>query len=159
AHVPYPINFRTWAVARTMLVGPQSPSFAARGGFHHYYANDQAMEGYRTGKFPDGSIIVDEGVATTQRNGNTIETGRRSLDVMHKDSKMYAATGGWGYDHFDGEKQVSEATPAVRNECFTVIRRRRTPTASTRYSGNRDRRRASNLANRADASREVLVVI
>jgi hypothetical protein len=61
---------------------------------------------------------VDEGVSTTERNGTTLETGRRSLDVMHKDAKRYASTGGWGYDHFEGDQQVSEATPDVRDACF-----------------------------------------
>jgi hypothetical protein len=29
-------------------------------GFHHYYADDNALEGSMTGAFPDGSVIVDE---------------------------------------------------------------------------------------------------
>ena len=50
--VPYPSEYRVWAVVTTKLVGPQSKFFAARGGFHHFYANDKALEGYRTGVFP-----------------------------------------------------------------------------------------------------------
>jgi hypothetical protein len=34
---------------------------------------------------------------------------------MVKDSRKYAATGGWGFGHFDGGRP---ATDAVLNTCF-----------------------------------------
>src|SRR5262245_44232341 len=58
--VPYPEGFRSWTVVKSLIVGPDHDSFAKRGGIHHYYANDKAVAGYRTGTFPDGSIVVDE---------------------------------------------------------------------------------------------------
>ena len=75
ASVPYPTEYRSWAVVKTSLVGPQARNFATRGGFHHFYANDKAMEGYRTGRFPDGSIIVDEGVAAEEAQGVDVGDG------------------------------------------------------------------------------------
>jgi hypothetical protein len=42
ASVPYPTEYRSWAVVKTTLVGPQARNFATRGGFHHFYANDKA---------------------------------------------------------------------------------------------------------------------
>ena len=98
---------------------------ATRGGFHHFYANDKAMEGYRTGKFPEGSIIVDEGVVAEEAQGVTSEKGRRSLDVMHKDGSRFQATGGWGYDHFEGDSQASVASAEVRTACFTCHSQRK----------------------------------
>ena len=124
ASVPYPTEYRSWAVVKTSLVGPQAQNFASRGGFHHFYANDQAMEGYRTGRFPEGSIIVDEGVIAEETQGTTVEKGRRSLDVMHKDASRFQATGGWGYDHFDGDSQTSVAAVEVRTACFTCHSKR-----------------------------------
>jgi hypothetical protein len=125
ATVPYPTEYRSWAVVKTSLVGPQARNFATRGGFHHFYANDKAMEGYRTGTFPDGSIIVDEGVVAEEAQGVTAEKGRRSLDVMHKDGRRFQATGGWGYDHFDGDSQASVASVEVRTACFTCHSQRK----------------------------------
>jgi hypothetical protein len=125
AGVPYPTEYRSWAVVKTSLVGPQARNFATRGGFHHFYANDKAMEGYRTGRFPDGSIIVDEGVAAEEAQGVTVEKGRRSLDVMHKDGSRFQATGGWGYDHFDGDSQTSVAPAEARTACFTCHSQRK----------------------------------
>lgn len=83
--VPYPSEYRTWVMVKSYLITPESKLFKARGGFHHFYANDKALEGYRTGKFPEGSVIVDEGVHSKDDGGTTIEAALRSVEVMHKD--------------------------------------------------------------------------
>jgi hypothetical protein len=119
AAVPYPVEYRSWAVVKTSLVSPQAPNFATRGGFHHFYANAKAMDGYRTGSFAEGSIIVDEGVYAEDAKGVMVERGRRSLDVMHKNSATHAATGGWGFEHFDGDSQVASGTAEARAACAT----------------------------------------
>src|SRR5258708_2740895 len=56
APVPFPSGYRKWAVTRSLVAGPESRN----AGFHHYYANPNAVEGFATGKFPEGSVIVDE---------------------------------------------------------------------------------------------------
>jgi Cytochrome P460 len=56
--VSFPREFRKWATVKSVLVGPQSAAFATEGGIHHIYANDKALEGYDTSKFPDVSVIV-----------------------------------------------------------------------------------------------------
>lgn len=123
--VPYPAEYRSWAVVKTSLVSPQAPNYATRGGFHHFYANAKAMDGYRTGAFPEGSIIVDEGVYAEDAKGVTVERGRRSLDVMHKNSATRAATGGWGFEHFEGDSQVGSGTTAERAACATCHAQRK----------------------------------
>ena len=125
AAVPYPAEYRNWAVVKTSLVSPQAPNYAARGGFHHFYANAKAMDGYRTGAFPEGSIIVDEGVYAEDAKGVVVERGRRSLDVMHKNSATHAATGGWGFEHFDGDSQVGSGTADARSSCATCHAQRK----------------------------------
>ena len=65
--IPYPTPYRSWAMVKTYVITAESKLFKDRGGFHHYYANDKALEGYRTGKFPEGSVIVDEGVSAISR--------------------------------------------------------------------------------------------
>ena len=55
----------------------------------------------------------------------TVEKGRRSLDVMHKDASRFQATGGWGDHHFDGDSQTSVAPTETRTACFTCHSKRK----------------------------------
>ena len=123
APVPYPEGFRSWMVVKSMVVGPAHASFPNRGGLHHYYANDKAVAGYRTGTFPDGAIVVDEAVFTKEGEGTAtgllLEGERRFLDVMVKDAQRYKSTGGWGYEHFDRDDQAGRLTDAERGTCAT----------------------------------------
>jgi hypothetical protein len=99
---PFPTEFREWAQVKTVLVGPQSAFFVTEGGFHHIYANPKALEGYKTGRFPDGSVIVYDLLETKEIAGNTIEGPTRRIDVMMKQSDLYRATGGWEFMSFPG---------------------------------------------------------
>jgi len=98
----FPRDFRTWAHVKTMLIGPQSPSFATDGGFHHIYANEKALQGYQTGKFPDGSILVYDLLEAKESAGYMNEGPTRRIDVMMKQSETYGATGGWHFMSFPG---------------------------------------------------------
>jgi hypothetical protein len=119
--VPYPDGFRSWTVVKSLVVGPAHASFPNRGGLHHYYANDKAVAGYRSGTFPDGAIVVDEAVFTKEGEGPAagllFEGERRFLDVMVKDAQRYTSTGGWGYEHFDRDDQAGRLTDAERGTC------------------------------------------
>src|SRR5215472_3414485 len=87
--VPFPEGYRTWAVTRSFITteGPNA-------GFHHYYANPQALEGFKTGKSPDGAVIVAERLEVDQHEGGSYEGKRISIGVMRKDSRLYTETGG-----------------------------------------------------------------
>ena len=115
--VPYPSDYRTWVMVKSYVITAESKLFKERGGFHHYYANDKALEGYRTGKFPEGSIIVDEGVHAKDADGVTIEAILRSVEVMHKDP-AYQATGGWGYERFEGDNTAGALGAKAHSACF-----------------------------------------
>lgn len=118
--VPYPKGFRKWAHVKTVLVGPQSPFFQDSGGIHHIYANQQAMEGYATGEFPDGSVLVFELLGTKEKDGVTAEGDRQRVDVMLKNSKRFASTGGWGFERFVGDSETDRPlTEEHRGACFT----------------------------------------
>jgi hypothetical protein len=97
--VPFPATYRTWAHVKTALVGPTSAAKTELG-IHHIYANEPAMAGYRTGTFPDGSVIVYELLDTTEKDGSTLEGAEKRIDVMVKDSTRFAASAGWAFNSF-----------------------------------------------------------
>jgi hypothetical protein len=127
--VPFPQGYRSWQHVKSIVIGPEHKSFSRRGGIHHYYANDKGTQGYRTGTFPNGSIIVDE--AVTAKNGEGDATGillegaRRFLDVMVKDDGLYKDTGGWGFEHFEGDEPAGQLNVEQRNQCFQCHSKRK----------------------------------
>jgi hypothetical protein len=87
-------------------------------GIHHVYANPTALAGFETGTFEDGSIVVYDLVSLSEKGGVSTETTRRRIDVMVKDSRLYAATGGWKFGRFmadDHEHNVM--TPDLHKVC------------------------------------------
>jgi hypothetical protein len=122
---PFPAEYRNWAVTRSLVLGPEHKSFATNGGFHHYYANEKAMEGFRTGQFPDGSVVVDERLEARQEAGATFEGPRNSVAVMEKNATRYQSTGGWGFDIFVGEDRTQGASASVRAACFSCHSKRK----------------------------------
>jgi hypothetical protein len=112
--IAFPTEYRTWAHVKSVLVGPQSQAFATEAGIHHIYANDKALEGYRTGTFPDGSIVVYDLLETKEVSGNTIEGPQRRIDVMVKDGERHRDTGGWDFARFRPDDRTTGTIPADR---------------------------------------------
>jgi hypothetical protein len=106
--VAYPKGFRAWTHVTSGVIEPGNPAFARYGGLHSIYANDKALAGYRTGSFPDGSVLVFDvfGLAEDAASHSSSPTERKLTDVMVKDSARYAATGGWGYGEFKGSSRT-----------------------------------------------------
>ena len=116
--VPYPDNFRSWSHVKSGVIGPQHKNFAASGGLHHVYANKQAMDGYRTRKFPEQSVIVFEWLEWSEKDGAFLEGPRRQVDVMVKDSQRYSSTGGWGFQRFVKDSKTELAEAPTPQQCF-----------------------------------------
>jgi len=117
--VPYPTNYRSWTHVKSMVIEPGHSLNAAFGGIHHLYANEQAMTGYRTGKFPDGAVIVFDLLEASDKDHAVTEGARKVVGVMHRDERKYAATGGWGFEGFAGDSQVQRAVGAkAATACF-----------------------------------------
>jgi hypothetical protein len=115
---PFPKDFRKWAHVKSVLVGPQSPAFGTEGGIHHIYANEKALDGYNTGKFPDGSVIVYDLLETREISGATVEGPTRRVDVMLKQSELYRTTGGWEFMSFPGgNPAVGQLTAERQARC------------------------------------------
>ncbi|UPK36351.1 cytochrome P460 family protein [Bradyrhizobium sp. 186] len=76
--------------------------------------NKIAIDAYQDGKlpFPDGTILVKRAWKRTQSPdfaSATIPGAATTVQVMVKDSRKYAATGGWGFGRFINGKPVDEA--------------------------------------------------
>lgn len=123
APVAYPEGYRQWTHVKSMAINQGHPLFEAFGGIHHLYANKKAMEGYRKGKFSDGSIIVFD-LLEAKSTDNAVQEGvRKVVGVMHKDAEKWKATGGWGYEGFKGdsktERAVGENAASACHQCHT----------------------------------------
>ena len=121
--VPYPDNYRTWSHVKSTMIGPSHKNFSTMGGFQHIYANEAAMTGYRTRSFPEGSVITFDWLEMTENNGAFLEGPRRQLDVMIKDSKRFATTGGWGFQRFVKDSKTELASSPTPQECFACHER------------------------------------
>lgn len=89
--------------------------------------NDIAIKAYREGKlpFPDGSIIAalhyshvpsDENNKVFGDKQSFVPGAATNVQFEVKDSKKYAATGGWGFGHFNADGKPAGA--AVLKTCF-----------------------------------------
>ena len=91
--------------------------------------NDIAIKAYRDGKlpFPEGAIVGRIAWSHMSSEENNKVFGREQsfvagsptkfyLQFMIKDSKKYAATGGWGYSSFDKDGKPSDE--AAMKQCF-----------------------------------------
>ena len=109
APVPYPEGYRDWTHVKSMVINPGHPLYDAFGGIHHLYANKKALQGYRTGKFPDGAVIVFDLLEAKAADNAVQEGARKVLGVMHRDAKKWKETGGWGFEGFKGDSKSERA--------------------------------------------------
>ena len=107
--VPYPQGYRQWTHVKSMTINPGHALFDAFGGIHHLYANPKAEQGYRSGKFADGAVIVFDLLEAKAADNAVHEGARKVLGVMHKDARKYKATGGWGFEGFKGDSTTERA--------------------------------------------------
>jgi hypothetical protein len=76
--------------------------------------NSVAIEAYNAGTlpFPDGTILAKlawKHLQSPDFEPASIPGATTTLQIMVKDSKKYAATGGWGFGRFIDGKPVDEA--------------------------------------------------
>lgn len=126
--VPYPDGYRRWMhitsvvnpAKKTEAGAPADEATAAPHGLvHHLYANELALEGYRTGHFPEGAVLIADWFTLEETRSGLVQGPRQSLDVMVRDHR-FTATGGWGFTKFDQDSRTQrkvDATAAVQS-CF-----------------------------------------
>jgi hypothetical protein len=105
--------------------------------------NEVAIKAYRDRKlpFPDGTIIAalhyrnvpsDENNKVFGQAQSFVPGPPTNTQFMVKDSKMYAATGGWGYGHFNTDgKPGDEALLKTCAPCHAMATR---DSVFTRYA-------------------------
>ncbi|MBC7933317.1 MAG: cytochrome P460 family protein [Rubrivivax sp.] len=123
APLAYPEGYRSWVHVKSALISPAHKGFANLGGFQHIYANSQAMVGYRTRAFPEGSVVVFDWLEMQDKAGAFEEGPRRQVDVMVKDSQRFAKTGGWGFQRFVKDSKTELAATPAPQQCFACHER------------------------------------
>ena len=109
--VKVPDGYRRWE-----LIAPSQSPDEVKG----ILGNETALKAYRAGKlpFPDGSVLVKlswKRDPLAGFDGDFVPGHPTMVQVMVKDSKRYAETGGWGFGRFiDGKP----ADAAQHQACF-----------------------------------------
>jgi len=118
--IKIPEGYRDWRVISAGNVGAPVNDVRVKLG------NDIAIKAFRDDKlpFPDGTIIARLAYKQITSQENNKALGRvpsfvagpaTNLEFMIKDSKKYAASGGWGFGQFTNGKPDSET---VHKACF-----------------------------------------
>jgi hypothetical protein len=132
-----PPGYRDWKLISAAHEEGNLNSFAA------ILGNDVAIKAYREGKlpFPDGTIIAalhyghvpsDENNKVFGRVQSYVPGPPTNIQFMVKNSKLYAATGDWGYGHFGADGKPGAA--AVLNTCAPCHAMASRDSVFTRYA-------------------------
>lgn len=126
-----PKGWRSWV----FIGSPLTPNALNNGKanfpeFHNVYIEPVSYAIYKkTGEFPEGTIFFKElqlALPGENPDGSRVEPSGRGYfpgpyngaDVTVKDTKRYAATGGWGYYNFNHhEPKAATAMPRPAEEC------------------------------------------
>lgn len=126
-NITLPADFRT---STTHLGSWFVPSGGASG-FHGVYTNEGTIEQFRkTGKFPDGAVLIKELRASntgdyTTGQGVSHETGTlKQWFVMVKDSKNRFSENplwgdGWGWALFKADAPTKNVATNYKNDCLS----------------------------------------
>jgi Cytochrome P460 len=135
--ITLPAGYRDWPLVSVARVGASVNDLRAKLG------NDVATKAFREGTrpFPDGAVIVRLAyrAVTSELNNKVFQAAAErqgvppeqvtkllaesivagppvNVQIMVKDSKKYASTGGWGFAQFDDGKLAGES---VHKTCFS----------------------------------------
>jgi hypothetical protein len=131
-----PPGYRDW---KLISVAHEAGSFNSIGAV---LGNEVAIKAYREGElpFPDGTMIAALHYSHSPSEENNKVFGQAqsfvagvptNIQFMVKDSKKYAATGGWGFGFFIDGKPVGE--PSMKS-CFPCHAQGKRDFVFTRYA-------------------------
>jgi Cytochrome P460 len=118
--VTIPQGYRQWElVAPSEEADPLNELRAILG-------NAVAIKAFRDGTlpFPDGTILAKlawKHVPSAEFGPASVPGAATTVQIMVKDSKKYADTGGWGFGRFVGGKPVDEAQHQTCFPCHAAL--------------------------------------
>jgi hypothetical protein len=134
-----PSGYRDWKLVSVAHEEGDLHSFAA------ILGNEVAMKAYREGTlpYPDGTIIAalhwrhapsEQNNKVFGRSQSFVAGDPTNVQFMVKDSKKYAATGGWGFGHFNGRDENKPGDVAVLQSCFPCHAKAKNDLIFTHYA-------------------------
>ena len=135
--IKIPSGYRDWKLVSVAHEEGTLHSFAA------ILGNDVAIKAYREGKlpYPNGTIIaaLHYGHVPSEENNKVFGNPQSfvpgpatNVQFMVKDSKKYAATGGWGFAHFG--KDGKPGDEALLKTCAPCHAKASRDSVFTRYA-------------------------
>ena len=132
-----PPGYRDWKLISVAHEEGNLHSFGA------ILGNDVAIKAYREEKlpFPDGTIIAalhyrfvpsDENNKVFGQAQSFVPGAPTNVQFMVKDSKKFAATGGWGFGHFNKDGTLGDE--ALMKTCFPCHAKASRDFVFTRYA-------------------------
>jgi hypothetical protein len=116
--VLYPDGYRSWHHVKSMVIETGHPLADPFAGIHHVYANPAALQGLRSGKYPDGAVIAFDLLEAPAKESAVTEGPRKLLGVMERRAKEAAATGGWAFEAFKGDSRTERLVTDGGQSCF-----------------------------------------
>jgi hypothetical protein len=98
--------------------------------------NDAALRAFRQGTrpYPDGTVMArvawsyvsspDDDRVLGDSVSHVAGTPKNGVQIMVKDSRKYASSGGWGFAQFDDGKPAAESVQATCLGCHSAARAR-----------------------------------
>lgn len=125
AHAPYPEGFLQWKQLKADKLDATDPAADKRTDAHFVYANAAALEGLRTGTYPEGAVFVLDILKVERKGGATTLGERASTSTMVRDASA-ADTGGWRFEDYDIVSKAALEIDVVKDcyACHTKVAKR-----------------------------------
>ena len=125
-NISLPKDYKDWHHVKSMVINEGHLLFDPFGGIHHIYANEEAIKGYKSGTFLQGSILVFDLYASINKGNAIVEGSREFIGVMEKNANAYNTTDGWIYEVFAGEALEPKGVNYVKDchGCHTAVKNR-----------------------------------
>ncbi len=127
-NISIPKDFRSWHFLGTWGVATDEDDQVGSKGFHNVYTQPETVAAFRkSGKFPDGAVLVKELIKATT---DTMTTGEISYAtetegwfIMIKDSKGRFKGNplwgdGWGWALFNADDPAATVTEDYKDDCL-----------------------------------------
>jgi hypothetical protein len=119
--VKIPTAFQQGYLVNSMLVTKEPNKTGLITGVHLIYVNRVGLARLKLGgstPYPDGTVLVDDVRNFSVDDGAYHQGDRKFLTTMVKDSKKYAATGGWGFQAWVGGDATKPIVNDPQKQCF-----------------------------------------